>query len=90
LTFERKIYGATRTDGGCWGIKTNQELTNILKGQNIIKFIKKTNTELAGHVERVPEDNLVQKIKRCLNGLSEDPICAGKIAFWKTQGTWMN
>jgi hypothetical protein len=37
----RKIFGPTRTDDGCWGIKTNQEIDEILKGQNIIWFIKK-------------------------------------------------
>ena len=37
----RKIFGPTRTDDGCWRIKTNQEINEILKGQNIIGFIKK-------------------------------------------------
>jgi hypothetical protein len=37
----RKIFGSTRTDGGHWTIKTNQEINDILKGQNIIGFIKK-------------------------------------------------
>jgi len=45
MTFERKImrkiYGPTRTEGGYWRIKTNQETNDILKGQNIIGFIKK-------------------------------------------------
>jgi len=47
MIFERKImreiFGATRTDDGCWRIKTNQEISYILKGQNIIGFIKKQN-----------------------------------------------
>jgi hypothetical protein len=37
----RKIFGPTRTDNGYWRIKTNQEINEILKGQNIIGFIKK-------------------------------------------------
>ena len=37
----RKIFGPTRTDDGYWGIKNNQEINDILKGQNIIGFIKK-------------------------------------------------
>jgi len=37
----RKICGPTRTDDGYWRIKTNQEINEILKGQNIIGFIKK-------------------------------------------------
>jgi len=37
----RKIFGPTRTDDGYWRIKTNEEINDILKGQNIIRFIKK-------------------------------------------------
>jgi hypothetical protein len=43
--FERKIiskiYGPTRTDYGPWETKTNQEINDILKAQNLIGFIKK-------------------------------------------------
>jgi len=46
MTFERKIMrklcGPTRTADGHCSIKTNQEINDILKGQNIIGFIKKT------------------------------------------------
>jgi len=37
----RKTYGPARTDDGYWRIKINQEINDILKGQNIIGFIKK-------------------------------------------------
>jgi hypothetical protein len=44
MIFERKItkkiFGPTRTDDGYWRIKTNQEINDLLKGQNIIGFIK--------------------------------------------------
>ena len=30
-----------RSDDGYWRTKTNQEINDILKGQNIIGFIKK-------------------------------------------------
>jgi len=32
----RKIFGPTRRSDGYWRIKTNQEINDILKGQNII------------------------------------------------------
>jgi len=68
MTFERKImrkiYGLTRTEDGCWRIKTNQEINDILKGQNVIGFIKKQRLNWLGHVERMAEDNTVQRIKR--------------------------
>ena len=47
-----------------WRIKTNQEINNILKGQNIIGFIEKQRLNWLGHVERIAENNTVQKIKR--------------------------
>jgi hypothetical protein len=50
MTFEskimRKMYGPIRTEDGYWRIKNNQEINDTLKGQNIIGFIKKTNTKL--------------------------------------------
>jgi hypothetical protein len=68
MTFERKImrkiYGPTRTDDGYWRIKTNQEINDLLKGQNIIGFIKKQRLSWLGHVERMTEDSIAQKIKR--------------------------
>jgi hypothetical protein len=60
----RKIFGRTRTDYGYWRIKTNQEINDLLKGQNIIGFIKKQRLNWLGHVECITEDNNVQKIKR--------------------------
>jgi hypothetical protein len=77
MTFERKImrtiYGPTRTEDGYWRIKTNQEINNILKGQNITGFIKKQRLNWLGHVERMAEDNIVQRIKR-RKPISKRPI----------------
>jgi hypothetical protein len=58
------MYGPTRRDYGYWRIKTNQEINDILKGQNVFGFIKKQRLSWLGHVERMTEDNIVQKIKR--------------------------
>jgi len=69
----RKIFGPTRTDDGYWRIETNQEINDILKGQNIIGFIKKQRWNCLGHIERVAEDNIVQKIKRW-KPMSKRPI----------------
>jgi len=53
-----------RTNDGYWRIKTNQEINDILKGKNMIGFIKKQRLNWLGHVERMAEDNILQKIKR--------------------------
>jgi hypothetical protein len=48
-------------------------ISDILKGQNIIWFIKKQRLNQLGHVERMAEDNDVQKIKRW-KPMSKRPI----------------
>jgi hypothetical protein len=42
----RKVFGPTRSDDGYWRIKTNQQINDILKGQTMIEFIKKTKIKL--------------------------------------------
>ena len=42
----RNIFDPTRSDDGYWRIKTNQEINYVLKGGNIIGFIKKTKIKL--------------------------------------------
>jgi hypothetical protein len=61
--------------------KTNQEISDILKGENIIGFIKKQRLKWLGHVERMGEDNNVQKIKRW-QPMSKRPIGRPKTC-WK-------
>jgi hypothetical protein len=69
----RKIFGPIKTDNRCWRIKTNQEINDLLKAQNIICFIKKQRLNWLGHVERMTEDNNVQEIKRW-KPISKRPI----------------
>ena len=45
----------------------------MLKGHNIIGFIKKQRLSWLGHVERMAEDNIVQKVKRW-KPMSKTPI----------------
>jgi hypothetical protein len=83
MIFERRImrktFGPTRTDDGYWRIKTIQEINEILKGQNVVGFIKKQRLNWLGHVERVAEDNNVQKITRW------KPMCKRPIGRPKTR-----
>jgi hypothetical protein len=76
----RKISGPTRTDDGYWRIKTNQEINDLLKGQNIIWFINKQRLNWLGHVERMSKDNNVQKIKRW-KPMSKRPIGKSKTCW---------
>ena len=56
----RKIFGPTRSEDGYWRIKTILEINDILKGQNIIGFIKKQRLNWLGHVECMAEDNNIR------------------------------
>jgi hypothetical protein len=76
----RKILGLTRSDNGYWRIKTNQEINDILKGQNIIGFIKKQRLNWLGHVECMTKNNNEKKIKRW-KPMSKRPIGRPKLRW---------
>jgi len=65
LIFERKIfiriYGP-KYEGGEWKIRTNQELEELIKGENIVKWIKGQRISWLGHLERMKEDRMPKKI----------------------------
>jgi len=54
-------------------LKTNQEINDILKGQNIFGLIKKQKLNWLGHIERIAEDNIAWRIKRW-KPMSKGPI----------------
>jgi hypothetical protein len=65
LIFERKlfrrIYGAKYED---WELKsrTNRELEEMSKGENVVKWIKGQRIIWLGHLERMEEDRMPKKI----------------------------
>jgi hypothetical protein len=65
LIFERKIfrriYGPKYEDGE-WKIRTNRELEEVNKGENIVKWIKGQRISWLGHRERMVEDRMPKKI----------------------------
>jgi hypothetical protein len=65
LVFERKIfrriYGA-KYENGEWKSKTNRELEEMSKGENIVKWIKGQRISWLVHLERVEEDRVPTKI----------------------------
>jgi hypothetical protein len=80
IYWKDKIYGATGTGDGYWRIKTDQEINDILKVQNITGFINKQRLSWLGHVERMTEDNIVQMIKRW-KPMSKRPIGRPKMRW---------
>jgi hypothetical protein len=58
----RKIFGPTKEDNGTCRIKTNNELAELIKHQNIINYVKAQRLSWFGHINRVPESRIVKKI----------------------------
>jgi hypothetical protein len=52
-------------DNNIWRIRHNEEINTLLKGEDIVRFIKSHGIKWLGHVERM-EDNTVPK--RMLKG----------------------
>jgi hypothetical protein len=65
LIFERKIfrriYGAKYEDGE-WKSRTNRELEELSKEENIVKWIKGQRISWLGHLERMEEGRMSTKI----------------------------
>jgi len=57
----RRIYGPKYEDGE-WKIRTNRELEELNKGENIVKWIKGQSLSWLGHLERMEEDRMPKKI----------------------------
>ena len=64
--FERKIfrrmYGPKYENGGEWKSRTNRELEEMSKGENIVKWIKGQRISWLGHLERMEDDRMPKKI----------------------------
>ena len=58
-----------------------QEINEIIKGKNIIGFIRMQTLSWSGHVERMADDDNVKKIKRW-KPMSKRPIGRPK-TLWK-------
>ena len=57
----RRIY-APKYEDGEWKIRTNRELEELSKGENIVKWIKGQKISWLGHLERMEEDRMPKKI----------------------------
>jgi hypothetical protein len=60
----RRIYGPVM-ENNVWRIKYNEELNTLLKGEDIVRFIKSLRIRWLGHVERMEENAMP---KRMLKG----------------------
>jgi hypothetical protein len=58
----RKKYGPTQDKDGTWRIKTNEELENLIKKKNIVRFIKSQRLRWVAHVIRMDTTRTVKKL----------------------------
>jgi hypothetical protein len=79
----RRIYGPVR-EGEQWRIRSNRELEEIIRGEDIVKFVKFQRLAWLGHVERMDEERMSRKL---LHGKMEeegDVKDQGRRGYW----TW--
>jgi len=65
LIFERKIFRSIcypKYENEEWESRTNGELEEMSKGENIVKWIKEQRIRWLGHLERMEEDRMPKKI----------------------------
>ena len=65
LIFERKIFRGIygrKYENGEWKSRTNRELEEMSKGENIVKWIKGQMIRWLGHLERMEEDRMPKKM----------------------------
>ena len=55
------MYGP-KYENGEWKSWTNQELEEMSKGENIVKWIKEQSISWLGHLERMEEDRIPKNI----------------------------
>ena len=65
LIFERKIFRriyGPKYENGEWKSRTNRELEEMSKGENIVQWIKGQRLSWLGHLEGMEEDRMPKKI----------------------------
>ena len=64
LIFERKIFRriyGPKYKNGEWKSRTNRELEEMSKGENIVKWITRQSIRWLGHLERMEEDRMPKR-----------------------------
>jgi len=60
----RKIFVPTKERDATWRIKTNDELDELIKHNNIINHTKAQKLSWFGHLQRMLEERIVKKVHK--------------------------
>jgi hypothetical protein len=60
-TVLRKIFGPINTDN-MWRIRSNMEIDKLIKGADIVRFIKAQRIKWLGHIQRMDKARPTRKL----------------------------
>ena len=58
----RKIFGPVQNEDGCWRIRINYELNELIGNADIVRFIKSRRIAWLGHVMRMDDKRIPKRI----------------------------
>jgi hypothetical protein len=58
-----RIYGPVR-QGREWRIRNNEEIYNIIRKKDIVRFVKARRISWVGHVERMEDSRMPKRVMR--------------------------
>jgi hypothetical protein len=59
----RRIYGRMRQERE-WRIRNNEEIDNIIRKKDIVRFVKARRIRRNGHVERMEDSRMPKRVMR--------------------------
>jgi hypothetical protein len=58
----RRIFGPVRDEDGCWIIRMNHELNDLIKNADMVRFVKSKRMTWQGHVMRMEEKRIPKRV----------------------------
>jgi hypothetical protein len=59
----RRIFGPVQNEDGFWRIRMNNELNDLIKNADIVRFVKSKRMASLGHVMRMEEKRIPERVQ---------------------------